>query len=226
MLLRTKPNRLRFLLTASSTLAPALAWSQVAELETVLLKPNSQVPVANTWYIDEAGNFVLMSEAQRYSYELAQLPTDDIPLQTLTEAAPSLMGVPMDLIKQLAWYSAGVGGLAGGVTAATLAWPKADTQVASGAGEQGPAGPQGEKGPQGPAGPAGEAGQDATDGADGEAGQNGSDGDSAYQVWLDAGNTGLEEDFLNSLRGADGTDGLIGKSAYQIWTNAGNTRTH
>ena len=66
----------------------------------------------------------------------------------------------------------------------------------------------------------------------GEAGKDGVDGKSAYQIWLDAGNTGSEQDFLNSLKGqngADGTDGVAGadgtdgKSAYQIWLDAGNT---
>ena len=35
----------------------------------------------------------------------------------------------------------------------------------------------------------------------------GADGKSAYQIWLDAGNTGTEQDFLDSLKGADGTPG-------------------
>jgi len=39
-------------------------------------------------------------------------------------------------------------------------------------------------------------------------------GKSAYQQWLDAGNTGSEADFLASLNG---------KSAYQIWLDEGNT---
>lgn len=39
------------------------------------------------------------------------------------------------------------------------------------------------------------------DGADGKDGANGSNGKSAYEMWIDAGNTGTEEDFLNSLKG-------------------------
>ena len=59
-------------------------------------------------------------------------------------------------------------------------------------------------------------------------------GSSAYQIWLDAGNTGTEAQFLNSLKGAqgnpgedgeNGTDGTNGSSAYQIWLAAGNTGT-
>lgn len=47
----------------------------------------------------------------------------------------------------------------------------------------------------------------------------GADGKSAYQIWLDHGNTGTEEDFLKSLIGKDG------KSAYQIWLEAGHKGT-
>ena len=63
----------------------------------------------------------------------------------------------------------------------------------------------------------------------GPAGNDGTDGKSAYQIWLDASNTGSEQDFLNSLKGQNGTDGAAGqdgvdgKSAYQIWVDAGNT---
>ena len=74
-------------------------------------------------------------------------------------------------------------------------------------------------GPTGPAGPAGAAG---------------ADGKSAYQVWLDQGNTGTEQDFLNSLQGAPGATGPTGptgaagadgESAYEIWLDQGNTGT-
>jgi len=41
----------------------------------------------------------------------------------------------------------------------------------------------------------------------GSDGTSGSDGKSAYQVWLEAGNTGTEQDYLNSLKGIPGTPG-------------------
>ncbi|MFN5371964.1 MAG: FISUMP domain-containing protein [Bacteroidia bacterium] len=56
-------------------------------------------------------------------------------------------------------------------------------------GPQGPAGPQGATGPQGPAG---------------QNGTNGQNGLSAYQIWLNAGNSGSEVDFLASLQGPSG----------------------
>jgi|GEM_PF-3474661 len=56
-------------------------------------------------------------------------------------------------------------------------------------------------------------------------GEKGDDGKSAYQIWLDAGHTGSEADFLNWLKGQKGETGDDGKSAYQIWLDAGNTGT-
>lgn len=41
-------------------------------------------------------------------------------------------------------------------------------------------------------------------------GADGSNGKSAYEMWIDAGNTGTEEDFLNSLKGEKGDTGETG----------------
>lgn len=83
-------------------------------------------------------------------------------------------------------------------------------------GEQGPIGPQGaegpqgergERGPEGPQGPKGDTGPQGETGAQGPQGiegPQGVDGKSAYQIWIEQGNTGTEEDFLNSLKGKDG----------------------
>lgn len=72
----------------------------------------------------------------------------------------------------------------------------------------------GEKGDMGPAG---------TNGTDGAEGPQGVAGKSAYEIWLAAGNTGDEQDFLDSLVGADSQNGTNGLSAYQIWLSLGNT---
>jgi len=74
-------------------------------------------------------------------------------------------------------------------------------------GPKGDTGPAGETGPQGPQGLPGIDGANGIDGADGI---DGIDGKSAYQVWLDAGNTGTEADFLASLVGAQGPTGEQG----------------
>ena len=60
---------------------------------------------------------------------------------------------------------------------------------------------KGEKGDIGPTGPTGPTGANGKDGKDGK---DGIDGKSAYESWLDAGNTGTEEDFINSLKGEKG----------------------
>ena len=57
-------------------------------------------------------------------------------------------------------------------------------------------------------------------GENGKDGANGAVGKSAYDVWLDEGNEGAEEDYLNSLKGANGD---VGKSAYDVWLDEGNT---
>lgn len=41
----------------------------------------------------------------------------------------------------------------------------------------------------------------------------GQNGKSAYEIWLEAGNTGTKDDFLNSLKGTNGSPGLPGKDA-------------
>lgn len=56
-------------------------------------------------------------------------------------------------------------------------------------------------------GPQGEQGIPGQDGADGSPG---TDGKSAYQIWLEAGNTGTEQDYLNSLKGEQGQTGPAG----------------
>ena len=62
---------------------------------------------------------------------------------------------------------------------------------------------------KGDKGDTGEPGQDGTNGIDG---QDGADGKSAYQIWLDEGNVGTEQDFLDSLKGSDGRNGIDGKN--------------
>ena len=62
-------------------------------------------------------------------------------------------------------------------------------------------------------------------GEDGNPGDPGDDGKSAYELWLDAGNTGTEVEFLESLVGEDGGTANDGKSAYEVWLENGNTGT-
>ena len=45
-------------------------------------------------------------------------------------------------------------------------------------------------------------------------GEKGDDGESAYQIWLDEGNVGTEQDFLDSLKGEKGEDGENGTDGH------------
>ena len=80
-----------------------------------------------------------------------------------------------------------------------------------------------EKGETGATGPQGEPGNDGTDGADGA---NGADGKSAYQIWLDAGNTGTEEEYLASLKGDKGDKGDTGEQGIQGPPGTDGTSTY
>ena len=61
---------------------------------------------------------------------------------------------------------------------------------------------KGQQGNQGPQGGQGDQGNTGSAGADGEDGADGSDGISAYQVWLNLGNSGTQEQYIQSLKGA------------------------
>ena len=69
----------------------------------------------------------------------------------------------------------------------------------------------------GPTGPPGSQGAPGNDGIDGE---NGEDGLSAYEIWINAGNTGSEADFLASLTGPAGADGVDG--SFPVANNQGD----
>lgn len=51
-------------------------------------------------------------------------------------------------------------------------------------------------------------------GPPGTNGKDGENGKSSYQIWLEQGNTGSEQDYLNSLKGKDGKDGEDGVDGY------------
>lgn len=87
--------------------------------------------------------------------------------------------------------------------------PKGERGEVGPKGEKGDTGLQGEKGDKGEKGDTGERGADGKDGRDGvngkdgingTNGRDGIDGKSAYQIWLDLGNSGSEQDFINSLK--------------------------
>ena len=103
-----------------------------------------------------------------------------------------------------------------------IAWTRIEG-VAGPEGPQGPQGPQGETGATGPAGPQGEQGIQGPQGVagnDGADGADGTNGSSAYDIWIAAGNTGTEAEFLASLVGAQGETGVQGPQGIQGETGA------
>jgi hypothetical protein len=107
-------------------------------------------------------------------------------------------------------------GLTGPTGATGPAGPQGPIGLTGATGPQGPiglTGATGATGPQGPVGltgPTGATGPVGPQGIAGTNGTNGQDGLSAYQVWLNAGNTGTQTQFLASLQGATGTQGIQG----------------
>jgi len=91
-------------------------------------------------------------------------------------------------------------------------------------GIQGEPGPAGLNGINGAPGTPGVNGSNGTDGEPGPQGDQGEPGDSAYQVWLSLGNTGTEQDFIDSLEGAMGPQGPVGGT--MLWSIDVNVGVH
>ncbi len=120
---------------------------------------------------------------------------------------------------------------------------KGDQGIQGEKGEKGDQGIQGEKGEKGDQGIQGEKGDKGDQGIQGEKGETGATGKSAYEIAVENGFVGTEEDWLASLKGetgaagqngqdgkngVDGTNGLngeAGKSAYEIAVANGYTGT-
>lgn len=106
------------------------------------------------------------------------------------------------------WYEYGSSGGSGSIVG-----PPGPVGPQGPPGVTGPTGPKGSKGDtgsQGPIGPTGPKGDTGLQGPTGPAGTNGSDGLSAYEIWINSGNSGTEEDFLDSLVGPPGPQGEQG----------------
>jgi hypothetical protein len=98
-----------------------------------------------------------------------------------------------------------------GLVVAILAASAISTAISTQLVAVGPEGPKGDTGAQGLQGPQGVPGTEGTDGSDGK---------SAYQTWLDQGNLGTEQDFLDSLIGEQGPTGVITVENFTGWLPA------
>ncbi|MGL4617098.1 MAG: collagen-like triple helix repeat-containing protein [Mycoplasmoidaceae bacterium] len=83
-----------------------------------------------------------------------------------------------------------------------LSWEKSNSII--------PPEPKNIKGDTGATGAKGEPGIKGDTGATGAKGEPGTEGKSAYQIWLSLGNTGTEQDFINTFKGIKGDKGDTG----------------
>ena len=65
----------------------------------------------------------------------------------------------------------------------------------------------------------GDKGEDGEKGEPGDKGEDGADGKSAYDIWLEQGNVGSEQDFLDSLKGEKGDKGADGTMSFDDLTD-------
>ena len=111
------------------------------------------------------------------------------------ENLDSLFDIPVDVL---------FGGEKGERGERGLKGDKGDKGEPGADGRDGINGKDGQPGKGGANGKNGKDGKNGADGKDGRDGIDGLDGKSAYEIWLEQGNKGTEEDFLKSLKGKDG----------------------
>lgn len=130
-------------------------------------------------------------------------PDKDQALIRLTSTLNDVQGTALSIItiEQLRKEIAESGG-----AGVPVVGPKGDQGPPGQKGEKGDPGPAGRDGVDGSQGPKGEKGEkgdvgpQGDPGPKGDTGPTGQDGKSAYQIWLDLGNTGSEQDFIESLK--------------------------
>ncbi len=141
------------------------------------------------------------------SAKFADLPADDYRLEIWMYRNEKLYIYPDD--KQIALRLSSTLNDITGTTLSTITIEQLRKEIANGdagvpivgpKGDRGEPGPKGDPGPVGPAGRDGLNGKDGSQGPKGDQGERGQDGKSAYQIWLDLGNAGSEQDFIDSLK--------------------------
>lgn len=136
------------------------------------------------------------------SAKFADLPADDYRLEIWMNRNEKLYIYPDE--KQITLRLSSTLNDLIGTTLSTITIEQLRKEIAESAGTgvtvAGPKGDQGPPGPKGDPGPAGRDGVDGSQGPKGDQGEKGADGKSAYQIWLDLGNTGSQQDFIDSLK--------------------------
>ncbi|GAA2952899.1 collagen-like triple helix repeat-containing protein [Ligilactobacillus murinus] len=145
------------------------------------------------------------------SAKFADLPADDYRLEIWMYRNDKLYIYPDE--KQITLRLSSTLNDLTGTTLSTITIEQLRKELAESGGAGVPVvGPQGEPGPKGDKGDPGPAGKDGLNGHDGK------DGKSAYQTWLDLGNTGSEQDFINSLKPSESNANVGVRHAPTAWT--------
>ncbi len=145
------------------------------------------------------------------SAKLADLPADDYRLEIWMYRNDKLYIYPDE--KQITLRLSSTLNDLTGTTLSTITIEQLRKELAESGGAGVPVvGPQGEPGPKGDKGDPGSAGKDGLNGHDGK------DGKSAYQIWLDLGNSGSEQDFINSLKPSGSGSNVGARHAPTAWT--------
>lgn len=126
------------------------------------------------------------------STKFADLPADDYRLEIWMYRNEKLYIYPDD--KQITLRLSSTLNDIAGTMLSTITIEQLRKEIANGSDGVTVAGPKGDSGPKGDKGDPGLAGKDGLNGHDGK------DGKSAYQIWLDLGNSGSEQDFIDSLK--------------------------
>ncbi len=132
------------------------------------------------------------------SAKFADLPADDYRLEIWMYRNEKLYIYPDE--KQITLRLSSTLNDLTGTTLSTITIEQLRKEIAENGDGVTVAGPKGETGPKGDKGDRGDTGERGPAGIDGLNGHDGKDGKSAYQIWLDLGNTGSQQDFIDSLK--------------------------
>lgn len=208
--------------TISNGLQKARDTSRVYELslfdndKQTIVSENDEVTVKvgnRTGFLFDVEPDILNGAITVDSERFADLPADDYRLEIWMKRDNKLYIYPDE--KQITLRLSSTLNDVAGTTLNTITIEQLRKEIANGGdgvtvagpkGEKGDQGPQGETGPKGDKGDPGPAGRDGLNGKDGaqgpkgDQGEKGVDGKSAYQIWLELGNAGSEQVFIDSLK--------------------------
>ena len=191
--------------------------------ERVTIADNAKVTIKvgnSTGFLLDVEPTIVDGKLQLDSHEFADLPPDIYRLEVWITEDDKLFIYPDESQVQLKLTSTLNDVQGTTLSVITIEQIRKELATSGGAGVPvvGPKGDQGEPGPKGDKGDRGDTGERGPAGKDGLNGHDGKDGKSAYQIWLDLGNTGSEQDFINSLKPSESDANVGARHAPTAWT--------